>query len=82
MWRIREDGAASQNGRRFCLGALLLLASSSALADTAAFDLIGTQIEMHVTRASTTLPISEVSNLQAGDRMHRRPAGIAGSALA
>jgi hypothetical protein len=53
----------------FALTALLLLASSSARADTAAFDLIGPRIDMHVTRAGMTLPVSEVSNLQAGDRV-------------
>ncbi len=52
----------------FILAALIFAASSSTLADTAAFDLIGPRIEMHVTRNGITLPISEVPNLQAGDR--------------
>ena len=33
-------------------------------ADNAAFDLTGPKIEMNVTRAEKTLPISEVPNLQ------------------
>jgi hypothetical protein len=38
-------------------------------ADTAAFDLAGPRIEIKVTRAGKTLPISRVPNLQAGDRL-------------
>ena len=38
-------------------------------ADTAAFDLVGPKIEVRVQHAGTTLPISEVPNLQAGDRV-------------
>lgn len=38
-------------------------------ADGAAFDLIGPKIEVRVQRAGTTLPISEVPNLQSGDRL-------------
>jgi hypothetical protein len=53
----------------FILAALLLCAASSTVADTAAFDLIGPRIEMTVTHGNTTLPISEVSNLEAGDRV-------------
>ncbi|MGH9737620.1 MAG: hypothetical protein ACRD4X_03425 [Candidatus Acidiferrales bacterium] len=53
----------------FTLTALLLAASSAATADNAAFDLIGPRIEVRVTRAGVTLPISEVPNLQAGDRI-------------
>ncbi len=48
---------------------VLLCAAPSMIADTAAFDLIGPQIEMTVTHGNTTLPISEVPNLQAGDRI-------------
>lgn len=46
-----------------------LCSASSTPADTAAFDLSGPRIEMRVTRAGATLPIAEVSNLQAGDRI-------------
>jgi hypothetical protein len=51
----------------------LLLLGSSAFADSAAFDLPGPRIEVKVTRAGKTLPISEVPNLQAGDRLWLHP---------
>ena len=38
-------------------------------ADNAAFDLIGPKVEVRVQRSGTTLPIAEVPNLQAGDRL-------------
>ena len=47
----------------------LLLLASCAFADSAAFDLPGPRIEVRVTRGGKTLPISEVPNLQAGDRL-------------
>jgi hypothetical protein len=49
------------------LAALVL--TSSAFADTAAFDLAGPHIAIKVTRAGKTLPISEVPNLLPGDRL-------------
>jgi len=48
---------------------LLLISVSSAMADNAAFDLIGPKVEVRVQRAGVTLPIAEVPNLQAGDRL-------------
>jgi hypothetical protein len=45
----------------------------SARADSATFDLVGPKVEMNVTRAGKTLPISEVSNLQPGDRLWIHP---------
>ena len=51
----------------------LFLSASSLLADTAAFDLAGPRIEVRVTRAGKTLPISRVPNLQAGDRLWIHP---------
>jgi hypothetical protein len=42
-------------------------------ADTAAFDLAGPRIEIRVTRAGKSLPISRVPNLQAGDRIWIHP---------
>jgi hypothetical protein len=48
---------------------LLLISVSSAMADNAAFDLIGPKVEVRVQRAGVTLPIAEVPNLQAGDRI-------------
>ena len=52
-----------------CLIATLLLLGSAALGDTAAFDLPGPRIEVRVTRGGKTLPIFEVPELQAGDRL-------------
>jgi len=51
----------------------LFLVVSSALADPAAFDLIGPRVQVHVQRAGKTLPISEVPNLQPGDRLWIHP---------
>ena len=51
----------------------LLLLGSCAGADSAAFDLPGPRIEVKVTRAGKTLPIAEVPNLQAGDRLWLHP---------
>lgn len=42
-------------------------------ADSAAFDLAGPKVDVHVERAGKTLPISEVPNLQAGDRLWIHP---------
>jgi hypothetical protein len=42
-------------------------------ADTAAFDLIGPKVEIHVERAGTTLPIAQVPNLEPGDRLWIHP---------
>jgi hypothetical protein len=51
----------------------LLLLGSCARADSAGFDLPGPRIEVRVTRDGKTLPISEVPNLQAGDRLWLHP---------
>lgn len=48
---------------------LLLVLTGLARADAAPFDLIGPPIDVKVERAGETLPISEVPNLQAGDRV-------------
>ena len=48
---------------------VVLAASLSARADAAPFDLAGPKLEVKVTRAGKTLPISEVPNLAAGDRV-------------
>jgi hypothetical protein len=50
-----------------------LVTGCFAYADSS-FDLSGPQIEMNVTRAGTTLPISEVPNLQSGDKLWIQPA--------
>jgi hypothetical protein len=68
--------------RNFAVPARLLLAFFFALltfgahttrADNAAFDLSGPQLQLTVTRAGKTLPVSEVANLQAGDRLWIHP---------
>jgi hypothetical protein len=51
----------------------LLWSATSARADDAAFDLIGPRVEMKVTRGGKPLPISEVPNLQPGDRLWIHP---------
>lgn len=55
----------------FAVAALVF--ASSARADSAVFDLPGPHIEVKVTRSGKTLPISEVPNLQPGDRLWVRP---------
>ncbi|HEY8053222.1 MAG TPA: hypothetical protein VIE42_10515 [Steroidobacteraceae bacterium] len=47
----------------------MLWASARALADPATFDLTGPTVEAEVTRGAVTLPISQVPNLAAGDRV-------------
>jgi len=54
--------------------ALALAPTISFAGDVAAFDLIGPRMEVTVTRAGRTLPIAEVPNLQAGDRVWIHPA--------
>lgn len=49
--------------------AITLCASVRALADPAAFDLVGPAVEVEVTRGQVTLPISQVPDLAAGDRV-------------
>src|SRR6202162_2298919 len=58
---------------RFFQLAFILLSGSLLRADTAAFDLTGPRIEVRVTRAGKTLPISKVPNLQTGDRLWIHP---------
>jgi hypothetical protein len=52
---------------------VLICSATSARADNAAFDLLGPRIEMKVTRGGKPLPISEVPNLQPGDRLWIHP---------
>ncbi|MGA2168014.1 MAG: hypothetical protein ABSG62_07355 [Terracidiphilus sp.] len=60
---------------RRCLLLLLLwcLASSGLWADGPAFDLSGPKVDVHVKRGEVTLPIGEVPNLLAGDRLWIHP---------
>ena len=53
--------------------AFIFLSGSLLWADTAAFDLTGPRIEVRVTRAGKTLPISKVPSLQPGDRLWIHP---------
>jgi hypothetical protein len=46
-----------------------LAAATSAWADAAPFDLAGPKLEVKITRAGKTLPVSEVPNLAVGDRV-------------
>ena len=55
------------------LACLFLLLTAAVHADTAAFDLTGPKVEVRVQRGGTTLPIAEVPNLQAGDRLWIHP---------
>ncbi len=52
---------------------LLLSLAGGALADNAAFDLIGPKVDVRVQRSGVTLPIAQVPNLQAGDRLWVHP---------
>src|SRR3989475_11289575 len=52
---------------------VVLTSGNSVRADTAAFDLSGPRIDVRVTRGAKTLPIAQVPNLQAGDRIWLRP---------
>lgn len=60
---------------RRCLFLLLgLLSSWSGLyANAQAFDLAGPKVDVHVKRGDVTLPIGQVPNLQAGDRLWIHP---------
>ncbi len=51
----------------------LLWLPTSARAENTAFDLIGPRIEMKVSRGGKPLPISDVPNLQPGDRLWIHP---------
>jgi len=52
----------------------LLSVRTLVYAETAAFDLPGPNVEVRVTRGSKQLPISQVPNLQEGDRLWLLPA--------
>ncbi len=60
--------------RRFLpLLLFVFFASSRLSADAPAFDLAGPKVDVHVKRGQVTLPISEVPNLQPGDRLWVHP---------
>lgn len=58
---------------RFVLAVLVCMASVMAHADAPGFDLDGPKLDVHVERAGKTLPISQVPNLEAGDRLWLHP---------
>jgi hypothetical protein len=55
------------------VGCVVLGLAIPASGETAAFDLIGPKVEVRVQRDGVTLPIAEVPNLQAGDRLWVHP---------
>jgi hypothetical protein len=57
----------------FCFLLALLTFVSIAPAENAAFDLIGPKVGIRVQRAGVTLPIADIPNLQAGDRLWVHP---------
>jgi len=50
-----------------------MLAASGAAAQNVSFDLIGPKVDVRVQRGGQTLPIAQVPNLQAGDRVWIHP---------
>jgi len=58
---------------RFILAFFVCIASVLAHADAPGFDLDGPKLDVHVERAGKTLPISQVPNLEAGDRLWLHP---------
>jgi hypothetical protein len=71
--RFRNSGIAVLGFVGFLLFSQLLCGSDVARADSATFDLAGPRVDVTVTRAGKTLPISQVPNLQAGDRLWIHP---------
>jgi hypothetical protein len=81
MWKTTRNFESQSAGAKFhrvslglafCL-ALLCAVVPTIFANSPAFDLIGPQIRMTVTRDGKTLPISRVSELQAGDKLWIHP---------
>jgi len=67
--KLRRPGIAAPP----CFLATLLLLIATASAENAAFDLVGPKVEVRVQHAGVTLPIAQVPNLQAGDRLWVHP---------
>lgn len=57
----------------FALLTQLIIGTGVVRADSATFDLAGPRVDVTVTRGGKTLPISEVPNLQPGDRLWIHP---------
>ena len=66
---IEFPGLMTQRAISLYVAVAILVFASFAFAANTAFDLSGPPIEVKVTRAGKTLPISEVPNLQPGDRI-------------
>ena len=65
----------------FCFAAALLFSwPRPAFADPTPFDLTGPKVEVKVTRGGQTLPITQVPNLAAGDKLWIHPDFPAGQA--
>ena len=70
---FRANSLKQRTIRHLCLLAALIAAPTLARADGNNFDLLGPRIEMKVTRGGKALPISDVANLQPGDRLWLHP---------
>ena len=70
---LRPSAILTARTATIALLASLSFAAQISRADSAAFDLAGPRIQMTVTRAGKTLPISDVPNLQPGDRLWIHP---------
>jgi hypothetical protein len=73
---VEVHGLFSLGGvsRGWLLVVLVLIALTGSMhSQTGVFDLAGPRIDMHVQRAGKTLPIANVPNLQAGDRLWIHP---------
>ena len=74
LWYGRKRGDIFGALLRVCIIlAPLAIVVCASRAGTAAFDLVGPPVEMTVTRSGKTEPVSQVANLQAGDRLWVHP---------
>lgn len=69
----RRVGSRDAGGVSALVMALVLALATGAFAEGAAFDLVGPPVEVRVRRGEAILPISEVPNLQPGDRIWVHP---------
>jgi hypothetical protein len=70
---LRASNLTQRTIRYLCLLAALIAVPTFVRADGNNFDLLGPRIEMKVTRGGKALPISDVANLQPGDRLWLHP---------